>query len=72
MGEGPLKRCSFESPGHLLIGQLYLFIVRTGGGEFFPSVSVAQVPMHSTERLRDGESSVLFAHHLKVGERSAC
>lgn len=72
VGEGALKSCSFQGLGHLLIGQLYLLVVWTGGGEFFPSVSIGQVPMNSTECLWDGEASVLFTHHLGVREKSVC
>lgn len=70
MGERDLKARSFQGLGHLLIGQLYLLVIRTGGGEFFPSVSIGQVPMHSTECLWDSEASVLFTHHLEVREVS--
>lgn len=60
-----LRRGLFEGLGHLLIGQLDLLILWTGGGELFPGICIAQVPMHSTEHLRDGESPVLLTYHLE-------
>ena len=66
-GRGSSRKGLFEGLGHLLIGQLDLLIIWTGGGKLFPSIGIAQVPMHSPKHIRNGESSVLLTYHLGVG-----
>lgn len=59
-----LGRALFEGLGHLLIGQLDFLIIWTGGSKLFPSIGIAQVSMHSTKHIRNGESPVLLTYHL--------